>query len=91
MRSGMIEWRAPCSEATPSITSRSVPMPVMRAPIATRQSARSEISGSRATLASTVWPSARLAAMSRFSVAPTEANGRTITAPRSLPFTSAWM
>ncbi len=56
--------------------SRSLPMPSMRAPIATRQSARSVISGSRAALISTVSPSASVAAISRFSVAPTETDGK---------------
>ena len=55
--------------------------------MALRQRARSPISGSRAALASTVRPSANAAAISRFSVAPTETNGNTMVAPRSLPFT----
>ena len=66
-------------------------MPSIRAPIATRQAARSPISGSRAALASTVRPSASVAAISRFSVAPTETNGNTIVAPRSRPATRASM
>ena len=63
------------------MVSWSVPMPSMRAPMATRQSARSLISGSRAALDSTVRPCARLAAISRFSVAPTETKGNRMSAP----------
>ena len=47
------------------------------APIATRQRARSTISGSRAALAITVSPSASAAAISRFSVAPDRGLGET--------------
>ena len=53
------------------MTSVDVPMPVMFAPIATRNSQRSVISGSRAALSMRVTPSASTAAVSRFSVAPT--------------------
>ena len=71
------------------MVSRSLPMPSIRAPMAFRQRARSPISGSRAALASTVRPSASAAAISRFSVAPTETNGNTMVAPRSRPLTVA--
>ncbi len=85
IRSAMMACSAPCRRATPATVSRSVPTPVMRAPMAFRHSARSAISGSRAALASTVSPSARLAASSRFSVAPTETKGNTMFAPLSRP------
>ena len=88
----MIGWVAPCSDGTPSTFSVPVPMPSMRArPSPTRQRARSPISGSRAALAMVVWPFARLAAISRFSVAPTEANGSAINAPCKPPGAVALM
>jgi uncharacterized protein with beta-barrel porin domain len=46
----------------------SPPAPEMRAPMATRQLARSTTSGSRAAFSITVSPSARQAAIIRFSV-----------------------
>ena len=46
-------------------------MPSIRAPISTSIVQRSTISGSRATLSTTVVPCASVAAMTRFSVAPT--------------------
>ena len=69
---------APASARTPSMRSRSVPMPSIRAPMRIRHMARSAISGSRAALTSSVSPSARVAAISRFSVAPTETCGKMI-------------
>ena len=53
-----------------------VPSPSISAPIARRQRARSAISGSRAAFSSTVVPRASVAAMSAFSVAPTETSGK---------------
>ncbi len=50
---------------------RSLPAPSIFAPSAIRQSARSTISGSIAAFSSTVVPSASVAAISTFSVAPT--------------------
>ena len=48
-----------------------VPSPVISAPIELRKVTRSAISGSRAAFSITVLPSAKTAAMSKFSVAPT--------------------
>ena len=76
MRSGITAWLAGPNRATPSITTRSVPAPSIFAPMAVRQAARSEISGSRAAFSNTVVPWARLAAIIRFSVAPTETVGK---------------
>ncbi len=81
MRSGITAWRAPCSRSTPWITSRSVPIPSIRAPIATSRCARSLTSGSRAAFSITVSPSARVAAISRFSVPVTVIMSVTIRAP----------
>ena len=63
--------------------------PSIRAPIATSIWHRSTISGSRATLSMTVVPSARTAAISRFSVAPTVGKSSQRSAPRSRSATSA--
>ena len=82
---------APCSDATPWITRRSVPMPSIFAPIATRRLARSVTSGSRAAFSSTVSPSARVAAIRRFSVPVTVIMSVWMRAPLSLPLLRAWM
>ena len=63
------------------MVSVSVPMPLTGTPIATRQWARSVISGSRAALSSTVVPLASAAAIIRFSVAPTDTLGKVKRAP----------
>ena len=68
IRSGMMEWLAPFKADTPSITKRSLPIPEIFAPIFTKSSAKSDTSGSRAAFSSTVVPSAKQAAMSKFSV-----------------------
>ncbi len=60
---------------------RSVPAPLMSAPMALRQRAKSPISGSRAALTNTVSPRASDAAISRFSVAPTEGLAKMTSAP----------
>ena len=54
-----------------------VPAPLMRAPMAIRQSARSTTSGSRAAFSSTVSPRASVAAIISTCVAPTETFGKT--------------
>ena len=53
------------------------------APIAVSSRARSGISGSRAAFSSTVVPSARVAAIMRFSVPVTVTRSKTIRAPFS--------
>jgi hypothetical protein len=58
--------------------------------MARRQRARSTISGSRAALRISVVPFASVAAMSAFSVAPTETKGNSITAPGARPLAVAW-
>ena len=67
----------------------SLPMPSIFAPIAIRHSARSPISGSRAALRSTVVPSASVAAISAFSVAPTETLSNCTSPPFRRPATLA--
>ena len=54
-----------------------VPAPEIFAPIAVRHLARSATSGSRAAFSITVWPLARVAAISMTWVAPTETLGNT--------------
>ena len=77
------------SRSTPSMTRVEVEIPSIRAPIATSISHRSMISGSRATLSMTVVPCAITAAITRFSVAPTEGKSSQRLAPRRPPGTSA--
>ena len=67
------------------IVSVSVRTPSIFAPIAHRHLTRSVISGSRAAFSITVVPLARTAAISAFSVAPTETKGKRIVPPRSPP------
>lgn len=67
---------------TPSISMSEVPAPDTRAPMALSMFARSSISGSQAAFSMAVWPSAVTAAMSMFSVAPTEGNSRYTWVPR---------
>ena len=74
MRSGMTVWRVGCSSSTPSTAMVELPAPDTRAPMPTRKSARSPISGSRAALSMTVVPLASTAAVNAFSVAPTLGN-----------------
>ncbi len=62
-------------------TMRSVPAPVIRAPIATSTSARSTTSGSRAAFSIVVVPSASVAAIIRFSVPVTVTMSVTMRAP----------
>ena len=61
----------------------SLPSPAICAPMRRRHWARSTISGSRAALRITVVPRASVAAISTFSVAPTETKGKSTTAPFS--------
>ncbi len=82
IRSGITGYVAPCSCSTPWIVMMSVPAPSTFAPIAFRQFARSTTSGSRAAFSMTVVPSARQAAIMRFSVPVTVT--RSIT--RRVPF-----
>ena len=81
MRSGMMRCSAPCNDSTPSMTMRSLPCPLMRAPILMSNSARSTTSGSRAAFSSTVCPWASTAAIIRFSVPVTVTISVRITAP----------
>ncbi len=90
MRSVTVRCSTGCSPSTPSITRVEVEIPSMSAPIETSIWHRSMISGSRATLSITVLPLASTAAISRFSVAPTEGKSSHRLAPtRRLPGTSA--
>ena len=91
MRSGRTACTAPASRAAPSMLSSWVPRPDTLAPIAIRQAARSAISGSRAALRIVVGRSARTAASSRFSVAPTEGSGSRMSAPRRPAGAVAWI
>ena len=86
MRSGMMRYSQPARRSTPSTRMRLVPWPLILAPQATRKLARSTTSGSRAALTSSVSPSARAAAMSRFSVPPTVGKSKGICAPRRRPW-----
>ena len=81
IRSTTTAWVAPCNLSTPSIVITVDPSPEIFAPIARRRSARSTISGSRATFFKTVVPLANVAAINRFSVAPTDAKGNSYVAP----------
>jgi len=85
MRSGMIEWVAPCKRSTPWMRITSVPAPEMRAPMLIRQLARSTTSGSRAAFSITVSPSARQAAIIRFSVPVTVTMSVQMRAPLRRP------
>ena len=67
--------------STPSMTIRSVPAPLILAPMAIRKFARSTTSGSRAAFSSTVSPSASVAAIMRFSVPVTVTVSSTRRAP----------
>ena len=85
IRSVTTGWVAPPKRSTPWMVIVDVPSPLICAPILRRQSARSTISGSRAALLMTVVPLAKVAAIMMFSVAPTEANGKSMTAPLRRP------
>ena len=81
MRSGSTLYSVPCSRSTPWTVMVSVPAPLMRAPMALRQCARSMTSGSRAAFSMTVSPSASAAAIMRFSVPVTVTRSITSRAP----------
>ena len=83
IRSAMTLCVAPCRASTPSITMRSVPCPLIRAPILMSSSAKSTTSGSRAAFSKTVWPCASTAAIIKFSVPVTVTMSVRITAPCS--------
>ena len=68
IRSGMMLCSAPCKALTPLMIKRSVPRPWMLAPILISNSAKSVTSGSRAAFSKTVSPSAKTAAIIKFSV-----------------------
>ncbi len=71
----------PCNCETPSIIIFEVPLPSIIAPILIKHSIMSPTSGSQAALVITVVPLAIEAAIIRFSVAPTDANGKFIAHP----------
>lgn len=81
MRSGRGEKSQPESPRRPSMRSVEVPAPSIRPPQRFRNSARSEISGSRAAPRRTVVPRAQTAASSKVSVAPTLGKRRVMSAP----------
>ena len=76
MRSGGTRWLAPVSAGLPSTRTTLDPAPSMRAPMAVSSRARSPISGSMAAFSSTVSPSARAAAIIRFSVPVTDGTSK---------------
>ncbi len=76
IRSAKTEYSVPLSFLTPSTTMVSVPAPCMLAPIAVRNRCNSTNSGSLAAFSIVVRPSAITAAISMFSVAPTEGKSR---------------
>ena len=71
MRSGITVCTAPFNSLTPSIRITSVPAPRILAPILFKKVAKSTISGSSAAFSMIVFPSAKVAAIITFSVAPT--------------------
>jgi hypothetical protein len=83
MRSGTAVYVTGDSDSTPSTVTVELPAPEIRAPIAVSIEQMSTISGSRAALSITVVPDARTAAMTRFSVAPTEGKSSQIDVPVS--------
>ena len=82
IRSVTVACSVGCIRSTPSTTRVDVPIPSIRAPIEPSIWHRSTISGSRATLSITVVPSASTAAITRFSVAPTDGKSSQRLAPR---------
>jgi hypothetical protein len=81
MRSGTVVYVTGASRSTPSTVMVDVPAPSIEAPIALSIEHRSTISGSRAALSTTVVPLASTAAMTRFSVAPTEGKSSQMLVP----------
>ena len=78
-------YSEPFSSLTPSIVKVSLPAPVILAPILVKQLARSTISGSRAAFSMTVVPSAKAAAIIKFSVPVTLTVSIKIVAPVKRP------
>jgi hypothetical protein len=83
IRSGTVVYVTGLRIGTPSTVIVEEPAPWMRAPIAVSIEQMSTISGSRAELSMTVVPSASTAAISRFSVAPTDGKSSQIEVPVS--------
>ena len=83
IRSGTTSYTVGWRASTPSISIVEVPPPLTWAPIDTRKSAMSAISGSRAAFSMVVCPRARTEAMRTFSVAPTLGNSSRMLAPLS--------
>ena len=81
---------APQREATPSISTMSVPCPLILAPIFFKNSHKSIISGSFAAFSILVVPSANVAAIIIFSVPVTDFVVKIILVPLSL-FDLAWI
>ncbi len=86
MRSGMMVASIGRSSRTPRISIRRVPSPSIWAPQSTSTSPSAVMSGSIATLSSTVTPSASVAAIMSWAVAPTETTSKRYSMP--LSFTS---
>ena len=82
-RSGMTRWVAGWSSSTPVTSIREVPAPVILAPMAVRNSARSCTSGSRAAFSMTVVPLASTAAIRTLSVPVWLGYSRTTRVPTS--------
>ena len=83
MRSATTSCSQPCSFSTPWMRMRLEPWPSIFAPILMSISARSVISGSCAAFSSTVSPSAKQAAMRKFSVPVTVTMSVVMRAPFS--------
>ena len=84
MRSDTGVWSTGTSgPPTPLIVIVWLPAPSTSAPMRFRNAARSAISGSRAALSMTVRPSAAVAAIMMFSVAPTLGQARETSSPLS--------
>ena len=81
IRSGITSCTVPLNFLTPVILISSVPIPSIEAPIPTKHFIKSQTSGSFAALVIIVSPRAKVAAITRFSVAPTETVGNVIEAP----------
>ena len=82
-------WSTGASGPLPLIVIVGLPAPSTSAPMRFRNAARSAISGSRAALLMTVRPSAAVAAIMMFSVAPTLGHSRLTSSPLSM-LARAW-
>ena len=85
IRSIITECVVPFNLSTPLIVIVSVPSPEIFAPIDLRHVTKSTISGSIAAFFSWDLPFARQAAITKFSVAPTDANFNLCSPPTNLP------